>query len=85
MRRYTVVLLPDAERTGFTVAVPELPGCVIEGDTVEEALAMAKDAIACHITSLMKAGEEVPEEAAPLIVTTVEVDVESAPASGAAG
>jgi antitoxin HicB len=85
MRRYTVVLLPDEEGTGYTVEVPELPGCITEGNTVEEALIMAKDAIQGYIASMIDAGEEVPEEAAPLIVTTVEVDVDCVPASRAAG
>ena len=43
---YTVVLTPDLEAGGFTVAVPELPGCLTEGDTLAEAKAMARDAIA---------------------------------------
>ena len=37
-RRYTVLLQPDPEEGGYTVTVPALPGCVTEGDTLEEAL-----------------------------------------------
>lgn len=44
-RRYRVVLTPDLEAGGFTITVPELPGCISEGDTVAEARVMAKDAI----------------------------------------
>jgi hypothetical protein len=40
--QYTIILHPDAERGGYTVTVPSLPGCITEGDTVEEAIAMAK-------------------------------------------
>ena len=39
--KYTVVLLAEKEAR-YTVVVPALPGCVTCGDTVEEALAMAK-------------------------------------------
>ena len=35
---YTVVLDPDEEEGGYTVTVPALPGCISEGDTLEEAL-----------------------------------------------
>ena len=43
-RRYTINLLPQPEG-GFTVLVPALPEVVTEGDTREEALANAKEAI----------------------------------------
>lgn len=41
---YAVLLEPQPE-SGFTVHVPALPEVVTEGDTEEEALAMARDAI----------------------------------------
>jgi len=47
--RYTVILEKDSEEGGYTVSVPALPGCVTEGDTIEEALAMAKEAIIGHL------------------------------------
>ena len=34
-----------AEEGGYVVSVPELPGCVSEGDTFEEALEMIQDAM----------------------------------------
>jgi antitoxin HicB len=43
-REYEVRLEPQPEG-GFTVFVPELPDIITEGDTRDEALAMAKDAI----------------------------------------
>jgi antitoxin HicB len=38
-----VILSPEAEG-GFSVAVPALPGCYTQGETVEEALANAREA-----------------------------------------
>jgi len=38
---YAVVLHPDPEVGGYSVTVPALPGVVTEGDTTEEAIAMA--------------------------------------------
>ena len=36
MRTYTVVLDPDLDEGGYTVTVPALPGCVTQGETVEQ-------------------------------------------------
>jgi predicted RNase H-like HicB family nuclease len=44
-RTYEVVLAPDLEAGGFTITVPELPGCISEADTIPEARRMARDAI----------------------------------------
>lgn len=60
-RHYTIILHPDPEG-GYTVTVPVLPGCVTQGETLEEAIVMAKDAIQLYIESLIADGEPVPEE-----------------------
>ena len=60
--RYTIILQPDEGEGGYTVTVPALPGCVTQGETLEEAIAMAKDAIRLHIEGLIADGEPVPEE-----------------------
>ena len=48
-KKYSVVLYPDTEDGGFWVECPSLPGCASQGDTIEEALEMIKDAIAGHL------------------------------------
>jgi antitoxin HicB len=58
---YTVVFEPSPEG-GYTVTCPALPGLVTEGDTLEEARAMARDAIRCYLESLQKEGASFPEE-----------------------
>jgi len=58
--RYSVVLLPDHEAGGFTVEVPDLPGCVTEGDTFEEALEMAEEAIEGFLVVMKKDGDPIP-------------------------
>ena len=60
--RYTIILHPDEEEGGYTVTVPALPGCITQGETMEEAIAMAKDAIRLHVEALKADGEAVPEE-----------------------
>jgi antitoxin HicB len=57
---YTVVFEPDEEAGGYTVTCPALPGLVTEGDTLEEARAMAADAIRCYLESLRKDGLPLP-------------------------
>ena len=48
-KTYEVILHPDTEDGGFWVECSALPGCSSQGDTVEEALAMIKDAIKGHL------------------------------------
>ncbi|MSQ15810.1 MAG: type II toxin-antitoxin system HicB family antitoxin [Dehalococcoidia bacterium] len=59
---YTVVLEPDQEEGGYTVTVPVLPGCISQGDTLEETLENIKEAIELYLDSCRKAGEEIPVE-----------------------
>ena len=47
--KYSVILHPDTEDGGFWIECPSLPGCASQGDTVEEALEMIKDAITGHL------------------------------------
>jgi len=48
-RRFKVILHPDLEDSGYWVECPELQGCSSQGDSVEEALDMIKDAIKGHL------------------------------------
>jgi predicted RNase H-like HicB family nuclease len=59
-KSFTVVF--DKEEDGYTVTVPALPGLVTGGKSLEEARIMAADAIRCHLESLVKDGETIPEE-----------------------
>jgi antitoxin HicB len=56
------VLFEPAEEGGYVVTCPALPGLVTEGDTLEEARVMAKDAILGYLESLQKDGEPIPED-----------------------
>lgn len=71
--QYTVVLDP-AEEGGYVVSVPSLPGCQTQGETFEEALAMAKDAIEGYLGVLKDTGEEIPKEKPSSVVTRVSVN-----------
>jgi antitoxin HicB len=56
---FTVHLEP-AEEGGYVVTVPDLTGCITQGETCEEALVMAADCIRGFIEALVKTGIEVP-------------------------
>jgi antitoxin HicB len=71
--RYAILLTPDAEMGGFTVTVPALPGCVTEGDTFEDALTNAREAIAGHVAALQNTGQPLPAEEPPPVVAFVDV------------
>ncbi|HZP18949.1 MAG TPA: type II toxin-antitoxin system HicB family antitoxin [Bauldia sp.] len=65
-RSYSVVLEPQ-ENGGFTVLVPALPEVVTEGDTEDEALAHAEEAIRAVIEYRQAHGIDIPADAAPEI------------------
>ena len=58
------VLFEPAEEGGYVVTCPALPGLVTEGDTLEEARAMAADAIRGYLESLRKDGQPIPTDKA---------------------
>ncbi len=58
--RYDVVLEPQPSG-GYTVYVPDLPGCVSEGRTKSEALAMIRDAITGYLAVRAKKGWRLPK------------------------
>ena len=51
--KFTVVLEPT-EEGGYNVRVPALDGCFTQGDTEEEAIKNAKEAILCYLEGLAK-------------------------------
>lgn len=58
---FTVFFEP-AEEGGYIVTCPALPGLVTEGDTLEEARQMARDAIRAYVESLRKDGLPIPPD-----------------------
>ncbi len=59
-RHYTIVIHKDSD-SDYCVTVPDLPGCITAGDTVEDAQDQAVEAIQCHIEGMLLDGEFVPE------------------------
>ena len=61
--RYTVVIHPNGRgKKGYWVEVPALSGCFTQGDSIEECMESAREAIAGFLESLAKLGQPIPEE-----------------------
>lgn len=58
---FTILIEPN-DPDGYLVTCPALPGLVTQGDTLDEAFAMAKDAIEGYLISLIKHGDQVPDD-----------------------
>ena len=56
--KYAVVIERAADN--YSAYVPDLPGCISVGDTVEETERNIRDAIALHLEGLREAGDPVP-------------------------
>src|SRR5699024_2508148 len=52
--------LSDAEGGGWLISFPDLPGCISDGGTPEEAMANGKDALEAWITAMRESGKKVP-------------------------
>ncbi len=61
---YTVLFEPVPEG-GYNVIVPALPEICTFGETLEEARAMALDALTCVLESMRKDNESIPSDIEP--------------------
>lgn len=76
---FSVVLEPDREEPHrYNVRVPALPGCLTYGESIEDALAYAREAITGYVESLVAGGEPVPAESQPTIATTLVITSDEA-------
>jgi predicted RNase H-like HicB family nuclease len=83
-----IALVHKDEGTSYGVSFPDVPGCVSAGDTFEEAIGNAAEALAGHLALMRADGDEIPtprsfddlkrdhdfvDDAADAIVTVVQV------------
>ncbi len=59
--RYPVAIEPGTDTEVLGVVVPDLPGCFSAGDTMDEALANAEEAITAWIEAAIDAGQDIPQ------------------------
>ena len=78
--RYTVLFEP-AEEGGYVATCPALPGLVTEGDTLDKARDMVRDAILGYLESLRKDGVPAPDDI-KLFDEPVKEEIEDSPLNG---
>jgi predicted RNase H-like HicB family nuclease len=71
MKRYAVVI--EKADSNYAAYVPDLPGCVATGDTIEETERLLREAIDLHLDGLREDGLPIPEPSSA--VEYVEVNV----------
>ncbi|MFZ1096704.1 MAG: type II toxin-antitoxin system HicB family antitoxin [Xanthobacteraceae bacterium] len=55
-----IALVHKDEGTSYGVSFPDLPGCISAGDTFEEAVANAAEALAAHLALMRADGDTIP-------------------------
>ena len=76
---YRVVLEPEPDRSAYNVIVPAFPKAHTWGETVEEALAHAREVIELEIEDRTERGEPVPpSDVETLLLETITVEVPAA-------
>ncbi|MCK4629535.1 MAG: type II toxin-antitoxin system HicB family antitoxin [Sedimentisphaerales bacterium] len=61
MTKYEIIIYWSDDDEAFIAEVPELAGCMAHGNSQEEALANAKDAMELWITTAKEFGDPIPE------------------------
>ena len=68
--KFTVVLSPEAD-SGYSVVCPAVPGCVSQGDSLEEALANIREAILLCLEVRKEEGQAAPVETPELVAEEI--------------
>ena len=63
MKRYAVII--ERATNNYSAYVPDLPGCVTTGKTVDEVMANMHEAIAVHLETMEELGIPIPEPTPP--------------------
>lgn len=82
-QRYTVIV--ERAPTNYSAYVPDVPGCIATGDSIEETLTILTEALTDHLAVLHEHGQRPPEPTTALrdvtphsladLVTTIAVDL----------
>jgi predicted RNase H-like HicB family nuclease len=66
-----VLVIHSAEEGGYWAEIPALSGCFVQGETIDEILRDAPDAIASHLDALDAFGET-PNRRETIVIATVQ-------------
>jgi len=62
------------EESGYSVVIPDLLGCITQGETLEEAIQMAEDAALGWLLTALEEGEKIPE---PTEINNIKLEYEN--------
>jgi len=68
--KFTVVLQPEVDG-GYSVVCPAIPGCVSQGDTLDEALANIREAILLCLEVRNEEGQPAPAETPEIVAEEI--------------
>ncbi len=77
-RNYIALIRKEAD-SDYGVEFPDLPGCVTAGVTLDEAAAMAGEALALHLEGMAEQGESLPEPSSLEDVTVLAASADAVP------
>ena len=78
--RYTVIIEPDEEEPHrYNVHVPALPGCLTYGESIDDALMNALEAIQGYVAVVVAQGNPVPIERLPALAAMIAVPLVDVP------
>ncbi len=58
MSKYAVLF--EKSSTGYGACIPDLPGCVAMGHTLEETKRLIREAVDMHLAAMRRDGDEIP-------------------------
>lgn len=71
MKKYAIVI--ERGRDNLSAYVPDLPGCVTTGKTVEEVERNIREAIELHLEGMLEDGEAIPEPSTAVAYVEMQV------------
>ena len=72
MKRYAVIL--ETGPTSISAYIPDLPGCVAVGDSVEEVSQLIQEALKMHLDGMRRDGHLIPEPTSQVMYAEVRLD-----------
>jgi antitoxin HicB len=64
---FTVRPLSEEDGGGYLIEYPDIPGCMSDGETPEEAVVNGRDALRCALLTLMEFNETIPEPGSKML------------------
>ena len=58
--RYPIAIEPGSQAAAYGIVVPDLPGCFSAGDTLDDAMAAAEEAVAAWVDAALDAARPIP-------------------------